>query len=132
MLSDLGGLNDARQHYLRALQIIESSYGPDNLDAAVILNNLGKTARAQGKTVEARRFFARALGIFRDNLGGDHPYSTTIEEHLNSLPQTQLSPENVTTMITDFIFKFFIRYSKIITKKSSTSNRRKYGHFVAI
>jgi tetratricopeptide (TPR) repeat protein len=94
-LSDLGGLNDARQHYLRALQIIESSYGPDNLDAAVILNNLGKTARAQNDMAEARKFFAMALGIFSSNLGGDNLYSTTIEEHLNSLPQTQLLQENV-------------------------------------
>jgi hypothetical protein len=61
----------------------------------VILNNLGKTARAQGEPEEARTFFARALGIFSSNLGGDHLYSTTIEEHLNSLPQTQLSPENL-------------------------------------
>jgi len=95
MLSDLGGLNDARHHYLRALQIIESSYSPDNLDAAVILNNLGKTARAQGEPAEARRFFERALGIFSSNLGGDHLYCTTIEEHLNSLPQTQPPQESV-------------------------------------
>jgi hypothetical protein len=44
---------------------------------------------------EARKFFARALGIFSSNLGGDNLYSTTIEEHLNSLPQTQLLQENV-------------------------------------
>jgi hypothetical protein len=61
----------------------------------VILNNLGKTARAQGEPEEARAFFARALGIFSSNLGGDHPYSTTTQEHLDALPQTQLPPENV-------------------------------------
>ena len=95
MLSDLGGLTEALSHYRRALQIIESLYGPDNLDVAVILNNLGNTARAQGELAEAHTFFARALGIFRDNLGQDHPYTTITEEHLDTLPQTQLPQETV-------------------------------------
>jgi tetratricopeptide (TPR) repeat protein len=90
---DLGGLTEARSHYRRALQIIESSYGSDNLDAAVILNNLGDTTRAQGETAEARSFFARALGIFRDKLGPNHPYTLLTKEHLDALPQTQLPQE---------------------------------------
>jgi len=103
MLSDLGGLREARSHYRRALQIIESFYGPDNLDAAVILNKLGDTARAQGEPAEAHTFFARALGIFRDNLGKDHLYTTIIEEHLDTLPRTQLPQETVDD---DYVFYF--------------------------
>jgi tetratricopeptide (TPR) repeat protein len=95
MLSDLGGLTEARSHYRRALQIIESFYGPDNLDVAVILNNLGSTAKAQDDPAEARTFFAGALGIFRDNLGQDHPHTTITEEHLDTLPQTQLPKETM-------------------------------------
>jgi len=103
MLSDLGGLTEARSHYRRALKIIEWFYGPDNLDAAVILNKLGDTARAQGESAEARTFFARALGIFRDNLGQDHPYTIITEEHLDALPRTQLPQETVDD---DYVFYF--------------------------
>ena len=47
LLRDLGGLTKVRSHYRRALQIIESSYCLTNLDATLILNNLGNTARSQ-------------------------------------------------------------------------------------
>ena len=73
---------------------MESLSGPDHLDVAIILNSLGNTAIAQGEPAEARAFFARALEIFRDNLGQDHPYTTITEEHLDTLPQTQLPQEN--------------------------------------
>ena len=74
---------------------MESLSGEDHLDVAMILNSLGNTARAQGEQAEARTFFARAHEIFRDNLGKDHPYTTTTEEHLDALPQTPLPQENV-------------------------------------
>jgi hypothetical protein len=84
---------------------MESLSGQDHLDVAMILNSLGNTARAQGEPAEARAFFARALGIFRDNLGGDH-YTTTTEEHLETLPQTQLPQENVDDDDYDYGFYF--------------------------
>ncbi|MDD2756788.1 MAG: tetratricopeptide repeat protein, partial [Methanothrix sp.] len=71
----------------------ESLSGPDHLDVAIILNSLGNTARAQGEPAEARAFFARALEIFRHNLGQDHPYIAITEEHLHTLPQTLLLQE---------------------------------------
>jgi hypothetical protein len=74
---------------------MESLSGPDHLDVAIILNSLGNTAIAQGEPTEARAFFARALEIFRHNLGQDHPYTTITEEHLDKLPQTQLLQETV-------------------------------------
>jgi tetratricopeptide (TPR) repeat protein len=87
MLRDLGGLSEARSHYRRALQIIEAQYGSHNLDAAAILNNLGNTAKAQGEPAEAHSYFERALGIFRDTLGLDHPDAAMAQEHLEMLQQ---------------------------------------------
>jgi len=69
--------------------------GPDHLDVAIILNSLGNTARAQGESAEARAFFARALGIFRENLGGDHPCTRITQEHLDTLPQTPSPQETL-------------------------------------
>lgn len=94
LLSDLGGYSEARSHYRRAQQIMESLSGKNHLDVAIILNSLGNTARAQGESAEARSFFARARGIFRDNLGGEHPYTKIAQEHLDALPQTP-SPEEI-------------------------------------
>jgi tetratricopeptide (TPR) repeat protein len=106
MLRDLGGLTEARSHYQRALQIMESLSGQDHLDVAMILKSLGNTAKAQGEPEDARAFYARALEIFRDNLGQDHPYTTTTEEHLHALPQTQL-PKEPWMMSTVIISNFF-------------------------
>ena len=69
----------------------------------MILNNLGSTAKAQDEPAEARTFLVRALGIFRDNLGQDHPYTTITEEHLDTLPRTQLPQETVDD---DYVFYF--------------------------
>jgi len=74
---------------------MESLSGPDHLDVAIILNSLGNIAMAQGESAEARAFFARALEIFRHNLGQDHPYTTVTEEHLHALPQTPSPQETL-------------------------------------
>jgi hypothetical protein len=72
---------------------MESISGQDHLDVAMILNSLGNTAKAQGEPTEAHAFFARALEIFCNSLGQDHPYATIAEEHLHALPKTQLHQE---------------------------------------
>ncbi len=74
---------------------MQSLSGPDQLDVAIILISLGNTTITQGEPAQARAFFARALEIFRHNLGQDHPYTIVIEEHLHALPQAQLIQETV-------------------------------------
>ena len=95
LLYDLGGFSEARSQYQRALAIMEALSGEDHLDVAIILKSLGNTAKAQGEDAEARAFFVRSLKILRDKLGDDHPYTVITEEHLNKLPQTQLTQKDM-------------------------------------
>jgi tetratricopeptide (TPR) repeat protein len=94
LLSELGGLSEARSHYRQALSIIESTYGPRHIDAAVILNGLGKTAQAQGELAEAREFFIRALAIYQSSMDANHPAAAQIKKHLEMLPSESLSQED--------------------------------------
>jgi Tfp pilus assembly protein PilF len=46
---------------------------PDHPNVATDVNNLGTVLQAQGDLPEARKCFERALKIFREKLGEDHP-----------------------------------------------------------
>jgi tetratricopeptide (TPR) repeat protein len=59
----LGGYNEARSYYQRALLIIESLFGRDHLRAASILACLARTAEAQSDKMGSKAYLDRALGI---------------------------------------------------------------------
>jgi tetratricopeptide (TPR) repeat protein len=49
------------------------SFGPDSLNAAVVINDLGVLAEAEGDLDEAQRDYERVLAIRRRLLGPEHP-----------------------------------------------------------
>ena len=65
------------------------SYCPDDRDAAVILDNLALSYRAQGRYVEADPLFRRALAIRKQVLGPNHPdVATSLENYASLLWET--------------------------------------------
>ena len=76
----LGEVEGAINHIKRALKIHETAYGPNHLDIATDLNNLGAALRRDGDLAGARESFQRALGISEAALGpwprpSDNSYS---------------------------------------------------------
>ena len=61
---------------------IESLQGLNHLDAAALLCNLGRTAKAQGERSDAYAYFERALQIFKEKLGEEHAHSQLIQRQL--------------------------------------------------
>ena len=54
---------------------------------AIGVNNIGGVLIELGELEEARKCYERALKIFRDKLGPDHPNTRIIADNLNSLLQ---------------------------------------------
>jgi tetratricopeptide (TPR) repeat protein len=59
--------------YLRSLELKEQLFGPQHLEIALTLNNLGLYYKSLGRLVEARGAYTRALGIFQMIYGASHP-----------------------------------------------------------
>ena len=47
--------------------------GPDHLETAISLHNLGTTVRDQRRYTEAEELLSRSLRTFTAQLGADHP-----------------------------------------------------------
>jgi tetratricopeptide (TPR) repeat protein len=73
VLHDLGDLDEARRHHLRALAIHEVQLGPDHPDVARSLDHLGAVLANMGDLPAARAHHNRALAIREARLGRDHP-----------------------------------------------------------
>lgn len=65
-------LGQARQLSERALTLLEAQLGPDHLDVALHLNNLGSVLSDLGELSAARTACERALAIRQAQLGPDH------------------------------------------------------------
>ena len=63
----------ARATLERALAIREAVYGPDHLEVAKTLGNLGVVQRELGDLPAARATLERVLAIFQAAYGPDHP-----------------------------------------------------------
>jgi len=63
ILQDLGRLDEAEQHYRRALRMLESQFGPDDPDLVFALNNLGGLMMVRGRLNEAARLRQRSLDL---------------------------------------------------------------------
>jgi class 3 adenylate cyclase/tetratricopeptide (TPR) repeat protein len=64
----------AEQLGARALAILENRLGPDDLDVARALNNLGVLYMELGRYAEAEPLLARALSTRQTQLRADHPH----------------------------------------------------------
>ena len=68
---------------------LEALRGPDHLDVASSLNNLGARLEIQGHFSEARPLYERSLGILEKSLGPDHPDVATSLNNLGVLLKIQ-------------------------------------------
>ncbi len=66
-------LERAAELHRQSLAIFESLEGEDGLDVAVCAHNLGIVEFLEGKDDDARAHFERALAIWREGLGPEHP-----------------------------------------------------------
>ena len=60
-------------------------YGPDHIQVAITLFNLGCACGALGDTGAARSHTLRALIIFTESFGADHAYTAAARTMLASL-----------------------------------------------
>jgi tetratricopeptide (TPR) repeat protein len=63
VLQDLGRLDEAERHYRRSLRMLESRFGPDDMDLVFALNNLGGLMMVRGRLSAAARLRERSLEI---------------------------------------------------------------------
>lgn len=75
-------VSEAEPLYRRALQIYESSYGPDDPRVAIVLNNLAGVLKATNCVSEAESLYLRALQISEATHVPGHP---TVAIGLNNL-----------------------------------------------
>jgi tetratricopeptide (TPR) repeat protein len=92
LLNDLGLLFNAKARYAeaeplmrRALEILETSCGPDHRDVATDLNTLASLLRATNRLAAAEPLYRRALAIRQSSLGADHPQVASVLTNLASL-----------------------------------------------
>jgi tetratricopeptide (TPR) repeat protein len=78
---------DARATFERALAIAQAAYGPDHLNVARILGNLGMVQRELGELSEARATFERALAIFEAAYGPDDPDLARTLDNLDNIKE---------------------------------------------
>ena len=64
---------DARQAFERAVELGEAAYGPDAVEVATYVNNLGYVLGNQGDLEGAKKYYGRALAIDEAARGPDHP-----------------------------------------------------------
>jgi tetratricopeptide (TPR) repeat protein len=63
VLQDLGRLDEAEQHYRRALRMLEAEFGLDDVDLVSPLNDLGGLMLARGRLREAAQLRERSLEL---------------------------------------------------------------------
>jgi tetratricopeptide (TPR) repeat protein len=73
VLQDLGRLDEAEQHYRRALRMLEAEFGPDDRDLVSPLNDLGGLMMARGRLGEAARLRERSLELRQRHYPGAGP-----------------------------------------------------------
>jgi tetratricopeptide (TPR) repeat protein len=73
LCSQRNDFKEAETHFLRAISIRESTFGPDNAELVNSLNNLSETNHAQGNYAEAESLLQRSLAILEKALGPEHP-----------------------------------------------------------
>ena len=66
---------EAEPLYQRALAIYEKTRGPNHVDTALELNNLGLLYKEEGRYAAAEPLYQRSLAIYEKTLGSDNPKS---------------------------------------------------------
>ncbi|HEX6625933.1 MAG TPA: tetratricopeptide repeat protein [Pyrinomonadaceae bacterium] len=68
-----------------ALALAEGAFGPDSLEAADVLNQLGMLGKSDRRFDEAEAAFRRALAIYERTLPPSHPKLVTCRENYERL-----------------------------------------------
>ena len=85
---DLGDVAKKRDLLERALKMQEAYFGENHFEVAITLYNLGVGARHIMEGYEAaRETCERALQIFVESRGPEHPYAVRIQSHLQDVLQ---------------------------------------------
>jgi tetratricopeptide (TPR) repeat protein len=79
----LGAYAAADRAFQAALREVTKSFGPDDLDVAGILNNLGVLRKYQGRYTEAARFYRRALPLLE--AGADRGALATLFHNMGGI-----------------------------------------------
>ena len=69
----------------RALAIQERAYGRDHIHLAASLGSLGLAYGKLGDAAKKREYVTRAVKIFEDTFGPDHPHAKFYENVLNAM-----------------------------------------------
>ena len=85
----MGRYEEALPFLMKALAIREKSLGPEDLDVATSLNNLGELYREQGQYGKAEPLYQRSLKIREKSLGPEDPAVATSLNNLALLYLTQ-------------------------------------------
>jgi tetratricopeptide (TPR) repeat protein len=78
---------EAKAAFERALTIVEAIFGPDHLEVATRVNNLGGVLHDMGDLDKARAAYERALAIDKATFGPDHPNVARDVNNLGSVLQ---------------------------------------------
>ncbi len=84
-LRDAGRYRVALPLLQEALALAEGAFGPDSLEAAAVLNQLGLLGKSDGRFDEAEAAYRRALAIFERSLPPSHPKLVTCRENYERL-----------------------------------------------
>jgi tetratricopeptide (TPR) repeat protein len=68
----VGDFPRAREHFERALEILERALGPDHIDVAFAMRNVASIDLDRGNLAQARTLYDRALAIAEKALGPEH------------------------------------------------------------
>ncbi len=83
--------NTAEANWAKALEISESAHGAEHPRVANCLNNLATLLQATNRLAEAEPLMRRALEIFRDSLGDEHPNTKIVAENYERLRRAMKS-----------------------------------------
>jgi tetratricopeptide (TPR) repeat protein len=81
---DQNKLDEAVQHYEKALKLEEQQFGPDSRAVAMALGNLALAVMLQGHTDRAIELNERALAIYQHTVGPDHPSVANVLHNLGN------------------------------------------------
>ncbi len=87
-----GNYSEAAKVGEEALQVAESTYGPDHPNMAASLNNLAAAYHSQGNYARAEALYKRALAIDEKIFGKDHPNVAADRANLEELYKAMKQP----------------------------------------
>ena len=80
-----GKLQEAATMFQKSLGILIKALGEEHPSVAITLTNMGTLFKSMGDRAAAKDHWSRALRIFREKLGNEHPNTKTVSRFLSEL-----------------------------------------------